>query len=767
MVSRLNVSLRRKERVEPSVQKSICSTIVLVAVGLCAIHPVGALEPSVRKPLPGPNELKKLPPDGGPKYNRLVFEKSPYLLQHASNPVNWYPWGEEAFRAAREQGKPIFLSIGYSTCHWCHVMEHESFEDDEVAAVMNAQVIAIKVDREERPDIDNIYMQVCQAMTGRGGWPMTILMTPDKVPFFAGTYFPKNGRFGREGLMELIPRLGEQWRNNRDQLIASGQKILSRLAPRTGKRPGVELGEDVLTLGFKQLSRGFDSNNGGFGRSTKFPTPHRLSFLLRYWRRSGDPDALKMVEQTLRAMRNGGVYDHIGFGFHRYSTDAHWLVPHFEKMLYDQAMLVIAYVEAYQATGKEEYAQTAREVLTYVLRDMTDPLGGFYSAEDADSEGVEGKFYVWSADEIKKVLGDDADLFMQVYNIRPQGNFSNPHTPPASNILHRTQSWSELAGQLKIEEATLRRKLEASRVKLFGVRERRVHPYKDDKVLTDWNGLMIAALAKAAQALDAPQYAVAAQRAADFIWDHVRDSRGRLLKRYRAGESALPAHVEDYAFMVWGLLDLYEADFDVRNLKRAITLNDQLLKHFWDDSAGGLFFTADDSEALPIRSKEVYDGAIPSGNSVAMLNLLRIARITGDASMEEKAAAIGRAFSSQVSRGPSAYAQLLCALDFGVGPSYEVVIAGSSKSSDTEAMISALRKVFVPNKVLLFRSVEDAAAIAEIASFTKNQKAQKGQATAYVCRNQKCKLPTTDPAVMVANLIGQRASPKKNNTTGD
>ncbi len=723
---------------------------------------LAASGPSARKPLPSQEELKKLPPDGGPEYNRLVFEKSPYLLQHAGNPVDWYPWGEEAFRKARAEDKPIFLSIGYSTCHWCHVMEHESFEDDEVAALMNEHVVSIKVDREERPDIDNIYIQVCQAMTGSGGWPLTVLLTPDKVPFFAGTYFPKTGRFGREGMIDLVPRVAESWHSSdRNQLVTKGQQILARIQPSAGPLTAAELDATVLARGFDQLTRSFDSANGGFAGAPKFPTPHRLSFLLRYWRRSGDAKALSIVEETLQAMRRGGIHDHVGFGFHRYSTDAQWLVPHFEKMLYDQAMLVIAYVEAYQATGKDEYARTAREILTYVLRDMTDSQGGFYSAEDADSEGVEGKFYVWPADEIKNVLGDDADLFITAYNIRREGNFRNPHTPPASNIPHLTQSFAALAGKLKFDEIALRAKLERCRERLFAVREERVHPHKDDKILTDWNGLMIAAMSKAARALNAPEYASAAQRAANFIWDEVRDSRGRLLKRHRDGESALPAHVEDYAFMIWGLLELYEANFDVRNLRRAIELNDQLVEHFWDDSAGGLFFTADDSEELPVRSKEVYDGAIPSGNSVAMLNLLRIARITGDTALDEKAAAIGRAFSAQVSRNPSAHSQLLCALDFGVGPSYEVVITGPRESSGTDAMIAALRRVFAPNKVVLFRPEGDAPPITKLAAFTQNQKPRQGRATAYVCRNHRCRLPTTDPADMVANLLDSQETKEK------
>ncbi len=764
------VHSERAEMLNPDPAAIVKLILVGVAIGalpFLAATPVSASGTSVRKPLPGPDEIKKLPKDGGPNYNRLIFEKSPYLLQHAANPVNWYAWGEEAFEAARKQDKPIFLSIGYSTCHWCHVMEHESFEDNEVATVMNAHFIAVKVDREERPDIDNVFMKACRALGKRGGWPLTIMMSADKIPFFAGTYFPKTSRFGREGMMELIPRIGEEWRNGRNGLLDAGKKVLARIKPRVSNRSGADLDESVLAKGFSQLSRSVDSVNGGFGKAPKFPTPHRLSFLLRYWRRSGDPVALKIVEQTLQSMRRGGIYDHIGFGFHRYSTDANWLVPHFEKMLYDQAMLVIAFVEAYQATGKTEYADTARDVLDYVLRDMTDAKGGFYSAEDADSEGVEGKFNVWSADEVRKVLGGDADLFIEAYNIFPGGNFKNPHTPPTTNIPHLTQTWSELAAEFGMGEADLRGNLEASRLKLFAVREKRIHPYKDDKILTDWNGLMIAAMAKAAQALEAPEYAAAAQRAADFIWDHVRDSRGRLLKRHRGGASALPAHAADYAFMIWGLLDLYEANFDVGNLKRAIELNDQLLTHFWDDPAGGLFFTADDSEPLPVRSKEVYDGAIPSANSVAMLNFLRIARMTGDTSLEEKAAAIGRAFSAGISGGPSSYAQLLCALDFGVGPSYEVVIVGSRDSESTKAMISSLRKTFAPNKVVLFRPDTDSPEITEIATFTKNQKAKGGTATAYVCRNHRCKLPTTNPSFMVENLLEKPAATKKVKEAGN
>ncbi len=713
----------------------------------------------VRRPIPSAEVIKKLPPDGGPEFNRLVFEKSPYLLQHAANPVDWYSWGEAAFARAKKEDKPIFLSIGYSTCHWCHVMEHESFEDDEVAALMNEHFVCVKVDREERPDIDNIYMGVCQAMTGRGGWPMTIVMTPDKQPFFSGTYFPKSGRFGRKGMMELIPELGVLWKSEREKLLADADLVVSRL--RAGQSQGArgELDAGTLDLGHEQLRRIFDADRGGFGGAPKFPTPHKVSFLLRFWARSESGSALRMAEETLVAMRRGGIYDHVGFGFHRYATDANWLVPHFEKMLYDQALLAIAYVEAFQATGKAEYAQSAREILTYVLRDMTSPEGGFYSAEDADSEGEEGKFYLWGADELAPILGDDeAKLFARVFNIKPAGNFRAAHSPPRTNIPHLTRSLGEHAKDLGLSEEVLRQRLEVSRRKLFEVREKRVHPYKDDKILTDWNGLMIVAFAKAAQALDAPEYARAAERAADFVLERLVDKKGRLLKRFRDGEAGLPAHVEDYAFFIWGLLELYETDFDVRYLQKAVAFNRDFVERFWDDQNGGMFFTADDTESPLVRMKEVYDGAIPSGNSVAMGNLLRLGRITGDTSLTEKAAAIGSAFSQQVSRGPSAYTQLLCALDFGVGPSFEVVLAGSLDDPSMTAMLRGLRHRFIPNKVVLFRPDGEAPPITQLASFTKNQKIRNGKSTAYVCRNHRCRLPTNDVEAIIADLLPNATS---------
>ncbi len=718
---------------------------------------------SADKPIPTPETIRTLPPDGGPEYNRLVFEKSPYLLQHARNPVDWYPWGEAAFEKARRENKPIFLSIGYSTCHWCHVMEHESFEDPEVAKLLNKYFVSIKVDREERPDVDNVYMTVCQAMTGSGGWPLTIVMTPDKKPYFAGTYFPKESRFGRPGMLDLVPRLGQAWQTRREELTADAERVTSGLQRLVAGQPGGQLGPDTLEAAFTDLSRQFDELHGGFGaQDNKFPTPHNLTFLLRHWKRGGNAHSLEMVEMTLRAMRAGGIFDQVGFGFHRYSTDPQWLVPHFEKMLYDQALLIIAYTEAYQATGKQEYAQTVREIVAYVLRDMISPQGGFYSAEDADSTGVEGAFYVWRADEIVSVLGpEDAKLVTTVFNVHPEGNFRNPHTPPGANILHREKPLAEHARALGIPEAELVSRLETVRQKLFEARNHRVHPHKDDKILTDWNGLMIAALARAARVLEEPAYAQAAQRAKGFLLTNVRDSRGRLLKRYRDGEAGLPAHLEDYAFLVWGLLELYETTFDVKDLETALLLNRESIERFWDKKNGGFYFTANDGESLIVRTKESYDGALPSGNSVAMLNLLRLSRITGDSDLERKAAAIGQAFAGQVSRSPSAHAQLMCGLDFGIGPSYEVVIVGKSGARDTAAMLAALRRKFVPNKVVLLREAgAGQPPITQIAPFTRDQAARDGKATAYVCQGQSCKRPTTDPQTMLRSLSERPDGPQ-------
>jgi len=685
--------------------------------------------------------------------NHLQYEKSPYLLQHAYNPVDWYPWGNEAFEKAHAENRPIFLSIGYSTCHWCHVMERESFEDPAVARLLNDAFICIKVDREERPDIDKLYMTVCQMLTGSGGWPLTIIMTPDKKPFFAATYIPKESRFGRSGMTSLLPAVSEAWSLKSREILASADQIVSAVHTSAGAAAPGELAEAVLAAAYEQLSHRFDARFGGFGDAPKFPTPHNLLFLLRYWKRSGNAFALDMVMQTLSAMRRGGVYDHIGFGFHRYSTDERWLVPHFEKMLYDQALLTIAYTEAFQATGSKEFEETAREIITYVLRELTSAEGGFYSAEDADSEGEEGRYYLWTWEEIEQLLSpEEATLVLKVFNAEKAGNFRDESTgrQSSANILHRIHT-PDSAAPLDLSPEKLRARSEAARRRLLEARNGRVHPHKDDKILTDWNGLMVAALARAAQAFDEPAYAEAARRAADFILSALRLPNGRLLHRYRDGEAAMAANLDDYAFLVWGLIELYESTFDVRDLAAAISLNKDMLAHFWDENGGGgFFFSPDDGEALLLRQKELYDGAVPSGNSVAMHNLLRIARMTADADCEHKAAQIGRAFASQVLQYPSAATHLLLALDFAIGPSHEVVIAGGPRQTETRVLLRALRSRFLPNKVVMLRDAEqERGSLSRIAPFTEHMIPVNGKPAAYICSNCTCAAPCTDAEAML------------------
>jgi uncharacterized protein YyaL (SSP411 family) len=678
--------------------------------------------------------------------NHLIHEKSPYLLQHAHNPVEWYPWDEKAFEKARKEDKPIFLSIGYSTCHWCHVMERESFENRRIAKLMNDAFVNIKVDREERPDIDSLYMSVAQMMTGSGGWPLTIIMRPDKTPFFAATYIPPETRFGRMGMDELIPEIQRLWNEDRQRLDTISKNIQENLKTSASGSHGAELGEGVLEMAYERLHERFDEKFGGFGFRPKFPSPHNLLFLLRYWRRTKNEDAIRMVENTLQAMRLGGIFDHVGYGFHRYSTDPKWLLPHFEKMLYDQAMLIMAYTEAYQATKKEVYAQTVHEVITYVLRDMTSSQGGFYSAEDADSEGEEGKFYVWSEQEIRNILSKkEAEIFLSTYNFESHGNFVEEATGKriGTNIPHLKQP---------ISDKSIVKLLEHARKKLFTVREGRIHPHKDDKILTDWNGLMIAALAKASRILGEPKYAEAAKQAITFIFEELYDD-GRLLHRYRDGEAAISAFLDDYVFMIWGLLELYETTLEPEYLDKAITLNEVLLTHFWDDQGGGFFFTASDAEGLLVRKKDAYDGAIPSGNSVAMLNLLRLSRITAKTDLEVKAVKTGQAFSGDVLGSPAGFTLMISAVDFAVGPGHEIVIVGDPDAQDTQAMVQAINDQFLPSKViLLIPNDERAKTLTELAPFTKDYKAINTKATSYVCTNYVCQSPTTDVKQMLKLL---------------
>ncbi|NSW82595.1 MAG: thioredoxin domain-containing protein [Syntrophothermus sp.] len=675
------------------------------------------------------------------KLNRLIREKSPYLLQHATNPVNWYPWGEEAFAKARKEDKPVFLSIGYSTCHWCHVMEKESFQDEEVARLLNEHYVAIKVDREERPDVDQIYMAACQAMTGQGGWPLTIILTPDKRPFFAGTYFPKRGRWGRPGLMDILEEVAKVWKSKREQIEEAGRRLVGYLEQVSRSREG-ELDERVLERAYQEFAGRFDGEYGGFSPAPKFPTPHNLLFLLRFWKRTGRRRALEMAEKTLDSMARGGIYDHIGFGFHRYSTDREWLVPHFEKMLYDNALLAYTYLEAYQATGRKEYTRVAEEIFAYVRRNMTSPEGGFYSAEDADSEGVEGKFYVWTPDEIKRVLGsDDGEFFCRVYDITPQGNFEGKSIP---NLIHTRIE--KVADDRRYGPKELEEVLGDFRQKLFQEREKRTHPLKDDKILTSWNGLMIAALARGARVLQNDGLLDMAQKAADFITSKLVRGDGRLLGRYRDGEAAIPGYLDDYAFFVWGLLELYEASFEVRYFRRALQLSRQMLELFWDDHGGGLYFYGADAEELITRPKEIYDGAVPSGNSVAAYILLKLARLTEDESLEEKGREIFSAFAGEVANQPSAYSFLMVALLFVQGPVTKIVIAGSPQAQETREMIRMVNACYLPSAVVMLNVTgEEGRGIRELTPHLEKMAPLPGtKATAYICENSSCRAPVVD-----------------------
>jgi uncharacterized protein YyaL (SSP411 family) len=687
--------------------------------------------------------------------NRLAREKSPYLLQHANNPVDWYPWGEEAFDKAVREDKPIFLSIGYSTCHWCHVMERESFERDEIGRLLSDHFVPIKVDREERPDIDQIYMAVCQGMTGAGGWPLTVLLTPDRRPFFAGTYFPPETRFGRPGLKEILYQILGAWDQQRERVIEAAGQIVDAIRPQLLGSPGEPLDLATLHVGFEQIASRFDETYGGFGTAPKFPTPHVLTFLLRWWARSGDAAPLTMVEKTLQAMRRGGVYDQVGFGFHRYSTDAEWLVPHFEKMLYDQALLLTAYVEAYQATGRAFYGAVAREIAAYVLRDLRSPEGAFYSAEDADSEGEEGKFYVWRQDEIEAVLGaEEAAIFCRVHGIEAEGNWRDEASgrPAGTNIPHLEEESEPLAVTLGIAPEELAVRLERAREKLLEARGRRVRPHRDDKILLAWNALMISGLAKAGRALGEPAYLEAAEHALAFLTRTLVREDGRLLARYRDGDAAHLAYLDDYAFLAAALLDLYEGTFDPGHLDAAARLVGDMQRLFWDRDGGGFFFTGEDAEPLIARTKEIYDGAMPSGNSVAAEVLLRLGRITGDESLAGRAEELFRAFSGVVSRIPSAHTRLLGALDFALGPTREIVIAGEPEDGEAASMLRSMGERFLPRTVSLWRRSSDAALLERVAPFTRSQVPAGGKATAYVCENYACGAPFTRAADLARSL---------------
>ncbi len=689
--------------------------------------------------------------------NHLINEKSPYLLQHAHNPVDWHPWGGGAFEKAEREGKPVFLSVGYATCHWCHVMAHESFEDDEVARLLNQSFVSIKVDREERPDIDQVYMSVCQALTGRGGWPLSIFMTPEAKPFFAGTYFPKTSRLGMSGFIELLTQIATLWQKDRGRIFQAAeqttQAIQTKTAPVSG---GATLSAQTLSLGCEQLKKGFDPEWGGFGGAPKFPTPHHLTFLLRHHQQNRDPLVQRIVEKTLQSMRFGGIFDQVGGGFHRYSVDEKWLVPHFEKMLYDQALLALAYTEAYQALKNPFHARVSREVFHYVLRDMTSPEGGFYSAEDADSEGKEGLFYLWTHQQVLDLLDrDTAGLFCRFYNIIPSGNFEEGRNIPYISI-----SSEEFALKEKIGLEELETRLAGARERLFSAREKRIHPLKDDKILTSWNGLMIAALAKGTQALGDPVYARAAGKAARFILETMRTPEGGLYRRFREGQVAYPGFLDDYAFFIWGLIELYETLFDIRFLEEAVALNQRLIDLFWDQEKGGCYFTAEEGEKLIIREKDLYDGATPSANSVTALNFLRLGRMTGNTDLERKADQLFNHFSGTVAGYPLAYTQFLNALDFGFGPGQEIVVAGDPAEDTTREMISEIQRSFLPNKVLLLRSEreEEALKAFQLSPFLETLTPVNKQPTVFLCSRYACQSPITNVEELKKVFEGKEVS---------
>ena len=762
------------------------------------------------------------------KPNKLINQSSPYLLEHAYNPVNWYPWSDEAFKAAEKEDKPIFLSIGYSACHWCHVMAKESFEDEEVAALLNEVFINIKVDREERPDIDKIFMEIAMAMLQHAGWPLTIIMTSDKKPFFAGTYIPKySAKDGSYlGMLDLIENVKILWANQRQKIIKSTSWVKDYLA-KLSKKSHIKVFDsksisNIMDKAYIAFENFFDHVNGGFGISPKFPMAHNLMFLLRYYSKTKNENALYMVEKTLQRMRNGGIWDHMGYGFHRYSTDQMWLLPHFEKMLYDQALLSMAYLEAFKITKNEIYKDTAINIYTYVLRDMTSKENGtFYAAEDADSEGEEGKYYIWTMDQIKKVLSrsksknlknlnkevtkpyiDDIDFAIDIFNIKEEGNFSDEATGKKSgkNILHLTLSLDEIALKYQIGKKEALDKIQNIIAILFKARRFRKPPLKDDKILTDWNGLMIASLAKAARVFgdfkgraaefegsyskgvfSYTSYINLAIKAADFILSQAKINKKELFHSLKSGNDKTPANLDDYAFFIWGLLELYESTFNTEYLKAAIDLTDISIEKFYDNINGGFYFTSIENSDVMERLKYGNDGTIPGGNSVSMLNLLKLAYITSRKDLLNIAENTGRFFFSDIEKNPDFHSMFISALDFLSGPVYEVVICGKKNSKDTKEMFDVLNSEYIPNKVVLFKpdfepdnksynitdsrldyiqyneseSIrKDKVDIVKIAPYTADYKAIDGKATAYVCINYSCKLPTNKPSYML-KLLGR------------
>jgi hypothetical protein len=696
--------------------------------------------------------------ESAPKHtNRLIHETSPYLLQHAHNPVEWYPWGEEALRRAREEGKPILLSVGYSACHWCHVMERESFEDEQVAELMNRWFICVKVDREERPDIDHIYMSAVQMMTGQGGWPMTVFLTPEGKPFYGGTYYPPEDRYGRPGFPRILHAVAEAWENRRDEI----EKQSGAMAGQMRQISDIDLREtpvtpDILDRAYQKLRASFDSRLGGFGGAPKFPQPMILDFLLRYAHRMNRDEMTSpgdMAVFTLEKMAQGGMYDQLGGGFHRYSTDEYWLVPHFEKMLYDNAQLAQTYLRAWQATGDLFYRRVAEETLDYVCREMTAPDGGFYSTQDADSEGVEGKFFVWTQAQVEEALGtEDALVFSRYYDVTPRGNWEH------ANILNVTAPEEIFARSLKMDPEELKMRLAGMRQKLFALREQRVKPHRDEKVLTSWNGLMLAAFSEAAAILDRDDYRQTAIANAEFVLDKLYDE-GRLWRTGKADAEGnfkvapIPGFLEDYAYYADGLLRLYEATADWRWLDSAKELVDTMVELFADSEGGPFYGTPADGEALIERPRDLMDNATPSGNSVAVEVLLRLAVLTADQDYHRRAASILRQMNPLLAEHPSAFGRLLGAADFYLGPVKELAVIGSIDDPATHALLSAARSRYQPNMVVAVAHPEDMRHM-EL-PLLQDRPLVDGKPTAYLCENYACQRPTTDPAELARQILGQ------------
>ena len=685
--------------------------------------------------------------------NRLINETSPYLLQHALNPVDWYPWGEEALQRAANEDKPIMLSIGYSACHWCHVMERESFEDEAIAALMNQNFISIKVDREERPDLDAVYMEAVQALTGAGGWPMTVFLTPQGKPFYGGTYFPPTDRPGMPGFSRILESVSQAYRTNRGEIERVTNQLTEQMG-RTGllaKGSGL-LTDEILHQAYSQLASNFDYQNGGFGAAPKFPQPMTPEFLLRHYHRTKDGHTLEMINLTLEKMAHGGMYDQIGGGFHRYSTDTYWLVPHFEKMLYDNALLARLYLHAFQLTQRPLYRRITEEILDYVLREMTGPQGGFYSAQDADSEGVEGKFFLWSRSQVVSELGEeDGYLFADFFDITERGNFEGSNIP---NINKKAMTFAQERG-IPLEQ--LVSAIQRGKAKLLEVRERRIHPLRDDKVLTSWNGMMLRSLAEAGAALNRQDYLDAASDNAAFLLGNMRPE-GRLLRTFREGQAKLLGYLEDYAFAADGLLALYEATFELRWLEESVELANEMLRLFWDEELGGFYDTGIDHESLVVRPRDIFDNAQPCGGSVATEVLLRLAVITGKEEYQSKAAAPLRAIHQLMARAPGGTGQWLAALDFYLSLPKEIVIVGPRTDSRTQALLEAVFQRYLPNRVVMgaAEGVQNLgaaeASFAATLPLLEQRGLVEGQPTAYVCRHYVCQLPVTDPEALTRQL---------------